>query len=129
MTFVTLPLNLSNVITFPINQLATITPTPFSALQPPPPLLRNSKLFPLTWAPCPFHLTQEPSNIKQRQDYLDKTFYLCYISLDWVISLLIAISLFWKLHMHKCAPKCIWCAWIQEEKHACQDKICWGLKT
>ena len=92
MTFSTLSLNLSNVITFPINRLATITPTPFSAVQLP--LIRNSKPFPLTLAPCPFHLTQEPSNIKQRQDYLDKTFYLCYISLDWVRSLLIAISLF-----------------------------------
>ena len=55
LTFITLALNLSTATTFPINQLATITPTLFSALQPS--LQRNFKPFPIILATCPFHFT------------------------------------------------------------------------
>ena len=60
-TFIILSLYLSTHRTFPINQLATIAPTPFSALQLP--LQRNLKPFRVILAPCTFHLTSRKQEI------------------------------------------------------------------
>ena len=53
--FITRLLYLPTPTISPIDQLATMTPTPFSALQLP--LQRNLKPIPIVLALCPFHLT------------------------------------------------------------------------
>ena len=53
LTFITLSLNLSSPTTFPINQLATITPTPFLLYKPNPKKFRTISNH---FGPCPFRL-------------------------------------------------------------------------
>ena len=51
LTFITLSLNLSSPTTFPINQLATITPTVFCIASPTP---KNFKTISIHFSPLPF---------------------------------------------------------------------------